>query len=136
MRKRNLTILWIGLAAFVIILAGIYIVLPKGTPAPVISPAEAYAKYQQGAFLLDVRDQEEWDETHIPGTTLIPLDQLEDRLAELPKDQDIVVVCRSGRRSQSGASILQKAGFTRVESMSGGLNEWAAASYPIEGNAP
>jgi rhodanese-related sulfurtransferase len=67
---------------------------------------------------------------------LIPLDQLKDRLDELPKDQDIVVVCRSGRRSKIGASILQEAGFTRVESMSGGLNEWAAANYPLEGNAP
>ena len=86
--------------------------------------------------MLDVRSQEEWDQFHIAGSTLIPLDQLQDRVNELPKDKDIVVVCRSGRRSQSGASILLKAGFPHVSSMSGGLNTWTAANYPVEGNAP
>jgi rhodanese-related sulfurtransferase len=73
--------------------------------------AEAYDLYQQDVFLLDVRTQEEWDSQHVPGATLIPLDQLESRLDELPQDQEIVVMCRSGNRSQTGQDILLNAGF-------------------------
>ena len=97
-----------------------------------ISVSEAYTKDQNGTFLLDVRTQEEWDEYHAPNTTLSPLDQLPNRLSELPKDREIVVVCRSGNRSQQGRDILLNAGFTQVTSMQGGLNEWRASGYPIE----
>lgn len=97
-----------------------------------ISVDEAYALYQAGTFVLDVRTQEEWDEYHAPNTTLIPLDQLPNRLSELPKDREIVVVCRSGNRSQEGRDILLDAGFNAT-SMAGGLKEWYAKGYPIEG---
>jgi rhodanese-related sulfurtransferase len=97
-----------------------------------ISASEAFTKYQNGTFLLDVRTQEEWDEYHAPNTTLIPLDQLPARLSELPKDKEIVVICRSGNRSAQGRDILLNAGFAQVTSMKGGLNEWRASGYPIE----
>lgn len=97
-----------------------------------ISVSEAFSRYQNGAFVLDVRTQEEWNEFHAPNTTLIPLDQLPNRLNELPKDKEIVVVCRSGNRSQQGRDILLNAGFTQVTSMTGGLNEWRASGYPVE----
>ena len=79
--------------------------------------------YTEGTFVLDVRTPEEWNEFHAPDTTLIPLDELAARVNELPKDQPIVVVCRSGNRSQAGRDILLQAGFNAT-SMSGGLNEW------------
>lgn len=97
-----------------------------------ISVDEAYQMYQSGTFVLDVRTQEEWDEYHAPTTTLIPLDQLPNRLNELPKDREIVVVCRSGNRSQQGRDILLAAGYNAT-SMAGGLKEWYAKGYPIEG---
>ena len=88
--------------------------------------------YQQGVFLLDVRTQEEWDEFHAPNTTLIPLDQLGSRLSELPQDEPIVVVCRSGNRSQAGRDILLANGYEPATSMAGGLNAWREAGFPIE----
>jgi len=97
-----------------------------------ISVDQAYELYQAGTFVLDVRTQEEWDEYHAPNTTLIPLDELEARISELPKDQDIVIVCRSGNRSQQARDILLDAGFSAT-SMAGGLKEWYAKGYPIEG---
>lgn len=97
-----------------------------------ISVDKAYEMYQAGTFVLDVRTQEEWDEYHAPNTTLIPLDELPNRLNELPKDREIVVVCRSGNRSQEGRDILLNAGFNAT-SMTGGLKEWYAKGYPIEG---
>jgi rhodanese-related sulfurtransferase len=97
-----------------------------------VGVSEAYTLYQNGAFVLDVRTQEEWNEFHAPNTTLIPLDQLASRLNEVPRDRQVVVVCRSGNRSQQGRDILLNAGFEQVTSMAGGLNEWRASGYPIE----
>ncbi len=97
-----------------------------------ISVGEAYQLYQAGAFVLDVRTQEEWNEYHIPNTTLIPLDQLPSRLGEIPHDRQVVVVCRSGNRSQQGRDILLNAGFDQVTSLTGGLNEWRLSGYPVE----
>jgi rhodanese-related sulfurtransferase len=95
-----------------------------------ISVEQAYQKYEQGVFFLDVRTQEEWEEFHAPNSTHIPLDELEERVGELAKDQEIVVVCRSGNRSQDGRDILREAGFEPVSSMAGGLRDWKAAGYP------
>ena len=96
-----------------------------------ISVDEAYAKYPNGAFFLDVRTQEEWDQFHAPQSTLIPLDQLASRVNEVPRDRPIVVVCRSGNRSQQGRDILLQAGFPQVTSMAGGLTEWRSKGYPV-----
>lgn len=96
-----------------------------------ISLQEAVAKREAGAFILDVRQPEEWNEYHVPGSTLIPLSELASRVDELPRDQEIVVVCRSGNRSQQGRDILLDAGFTQVTSLAGGLSQWRAAGYPV-----
>ena len=97
-----------------------------------ISVTDAYQLVEEGAFLLDVRTQPEWDEFHAPQATLIPLDELASRVNEVPADQDIVVICRSGNRSQTGRDILLDAGLENVTSVNGGMNAWAEAGYPIE----
>lgn len=99
-----------------------------------ISVQQAHDLYEDGTFFLDVRTQEEWDDYHIEGATLIPLDQLESRVDEVPRDQDIVVVCRSGNRSQAGRDILRQAGFESSTSMAGGVNAWYSAGYPTVGS--
>lgn len=97
---------------------------------PEIQVAEAAAGRDAGAFILDVREPDEWDEYHIPGATLIPLGELFARASELPSGRDIIVVCRSGNRSAEGRDILLAAGFPRVTSMAGGMLDWQAAGYP------
>ena len=69
----------------VIIIVAAILFIPRITGNTHISVALAYQKYQQGAFFLDVRSQEEWDQIHIASSTLIPLDELQNRLSELPK---------------------------------------------------
>ena len=123
---------WIALGAVVLIAVAVVLLLPKAPVAQEIDVARAYQMYQDGAFVVDVRTQEEWDEVHIPGTVLIPLDELPDRLSEVPRDRDILVVCRSGNRSEEGAAILLKAGYESVVGMDGGIREWSAAGYPLE----
>jgi rhodanese-related sulfurtransferase len=105
---------------------------PQPTLPAEITVAEAHQLYQDGVFFLDVRTQEEWDDFHAPNTTHIPLDQLESRYSELPNDEEIVVVCRSGNRSRTGRDILLNNGFDQVTSMAGGLNAWNEAGFPIE----
>jgi rhodanese-related sulfurtransferase len=95
-----------------------------------ISAAEASAKRDAGAFVLDVREPDEWKESHIPGSTLIALGELEARVEEVPRDREVIVVCRSGNRSRAGRTILVDAGFTQVTSLAGGLKAWAAANLP------
>ena len=101
-----------------------------GTLPAFVSVDEAHQMYEEGTFVLDVRTREEWNEYHAPDTTLIPLDELASRVTELPKDQPIVVVCRSGNRSQAGRDILLQAGFDAT-SVNGGLSAWRDSGYPI-----
>jgi rhodanese-related sulfurtransferase len=95
-----------------------------------VSLNEAVNLRNAGAFILDVRQPEEWNEYHVPGSTLIPLGELDKHVKELPHDKPIVVVCRSGNRSATGRDILIKAGLTQVTSLAGGLTQWKAAGHP------
>jgi rhodanese-related sulfurtransferase len=145
-RPRGWLIFGAVLILLLIALAAVYFggdssqaALPSNTQASLpleISVQEAYPEYQARAFFLDVREQAEWDEFHIPGASLIPLGELPDRLNELPRDRKIVVGSRSGNRSRQGRDILLNAGFTNVTSMVSGLTGWSIAGYPIEGTRP
>lgn len=97
-----------------------------------VDVATAATMRDAGAFVLDVRQPEEWVAGHIPGATLIPLGELSSRTAEVPSDREVVVVCRSGNRSATGRDILRDAGFATVTSMAGGMNDWAAAGLDVE----
>jgi rhodanese-related sulfurtransferase len=97
-----------------------------------VSVEEAAQLRDDGAFMLDVREQEEWNEVHMPGATLIPLGELAARVAEVPTDREVVVVCRSGNRSATGRDILLAAGHPGVTSMAGGMTDWSMAGLPIE----
>jgi rhodanese-related sulfurtransferase len=130
---------WVFLALGALILLVVLVNAIQPAAAPVsagaalpreISVAEAAEKRAEGAFMLDVREQDEWDQVHIPDVTLIPLGQLSTRLSEVPKDQEVVVVCRSGNRSAQARDILLQAGFTQVTSMAGGMNDWQAQGLP------
>ncbi len=138
-KKSNQNMMWIGLLAVVVLVLGGWALINGGgqsAAAPTlpaeISVQEAYQKYQAGTFVLDVRTPEEWNDFHAPNTTLIPLNELASRVNELPKDREIVVICRSGNRSAQGRDILLDAGFTQVTSVRGGLKAWRAAGYPVE----
>ena len=84
------------------------------------------------AFVLDVRQDWEYAEGHVPGALLIPLDQLKTRLDELPRDQAIHIICRSGNRSVNASSILLDGGFKDVRNVLGGTLAWIEAGYEVE----
>lgn len=79
---------------------------------------------------LDVRENEEYNEAHIPGVQLLPTSVFVQRYEqELDKDKEYIVICRSGNRSQMVCKFLQEQGFFKVANMSGGMLEWKG---PVE----
>lgn len=81
-------------------------------------------------FLLDVREPAEWDAGHVEEAVHIPMGDLNARIAEIPKDQTIVCVCRSGQRSGAVTDALNRAGYT-AHNLEGGMHAWKAAGLPF-----
>lgn len=77
--------------------------------------------------VLDVREPMEWAVGHVPGAQLIALGEVHARLAEVPADRDVAVICEAGVRSSSAASLLQAAGISRVFNVVDGTGGWRAA---------
>lgn len=92
---------------------------------PQVSAQEVEQRLQAGQapFILDVRELSEYKGGHIPGSKLISLGTLGARLQDLPRDREIVVVCRSGARSASATQHLLQAGFQAIN-MAGGMLAW------------
>ena len=89
-------------------------------------------KDNPGVFLLDVREPDEYAAGHIPGITLIPMNDVPARLSEIPKDKEVIVTCRTGNRSAQITDFLREQGFTNVHNMDGGIVAWEAAGHPVE----
>ena len=85
---------------------------------------------EEGYIILDVRAQEEYDQGHIPGAIVIPHTEIETRAEEelTDKDQQILVYCRSGRRSKLAADVLLELGYTNIKEF-GGILDWP---YEVE----
>jgi rhodanese-related sulfurtransferase len=94
-----------------------------------MTPEEAAAR--SDLHLLDVREPDEWLAGHIAGAQHIPLGELRERLAEVPKDRTVLAVCRHGNRSEAAARGLRTLGYT-VENLEGGVTAWKRAGLPLE----
>lgn len=105
-------------------------------PAPVadIDPAQARRLMEAGAFLLDVREDEEWSAGHSPDARHIPMGSVADRMTEIPSNRTVVCVCRVGGRSAAVASALADAGYD-VRNLEGGMMAWEAAGFPVVDDA-
>ena len=121
-------------------MAGCAPAAPQATSATLpalLSPQDAQSRLQADpdhTVLVDVRTNEEWaNDGRAAEAVLIPLDQLPARAeSELSKDDTILVVCRSGNRSQTAAAQLRQMGFTHVSEVQGGMRNWVSAGLPIE----
>ncbi|WP_203363233.1 MBL fold metallo-hydrolase [Bacillus sp. REN10] len=90
------------------------------------------AQYQnEDVYVVDIRQQAEWNEGRIPGSHHHMLGYLQDQLADLPKDKKIIVHCQSGARSAIGTSVLQAAGFKHIENVAGGFSAWKIAGEEV-----
>jgi len=85
----------------------------------------------QDLLVLDTRGQDEWESGHIAGALHIYVGHMEERLAEIPADRPIAVICNVGHRAGLGASILLQAGYPRVYNVLGSVRAWVAAGFPV-----
>ncbi len=102
-----------------------------------VCPTTTRRLLAEGSLLVDVRELAEVAQVafDVHGVLLMPLSELEQRYAELPRDRDLVIACQVGQRSLKAAYFLMYQGFTRVASMEGGLSKWARKGFPIKGTA-
>ena len=95
-----------------------------------ISVDEALRLWQnKEAIIIDVRTPAEYQEGHIPGVANIPLDELEKRMGEVPKDKKVVLICRTGNRSAQGTKLLRGKGLNNVFNSTSGMSSWRG---PVE----
>ncbi|MGL4610391.1 MAG: rhodanese-like domain-containing protein [Trueperaceae bacterium] len=99
---------------------------------PEIDIHEAKTRIDNGALLVDVREQNEFDDVRIPGSVLVPLSEFQTRYEELPKEKEIVMQCRSGARSGQATEFLLTNGYSNVVNMAGGILAWHGAGLPTE----
>jgi rhodanese-related sulfurtransferase len=97
---------------------------------PQVTPEEAAQRVDEGALLLDVREDDEWHAGHAPGAQHLPLGRLQAEHDELPKDRPIVAICRVGGRSERAAVALRGVGYD-VVNLAGGMRAWAAAGQAV-----
>jgi rhodanese-related sulfurtransferase len=99
-----------------------------------VGPAEAVRLMNQGAVLLDVRSQAEFDGGHIIDARHVPQEQVAAQAADALKrfkDKVVITCCESGMRSQAAARVLQTQGFTKVVNLRGGLQAWRTENLPL-----
>lgn len=102
-------------------------------PIKTIDITEASEMVSSGAMLIDVREQQEWDQARIPGAEFKPLSQANSWYEALPDAQEIVFYCRSGNRSgQIVRALTDQIGMTNVYNMAGGILAWADKELPLE----
>ncbi|MDN4493049.1 sulfurtransferase TusA family protein [Ureibacillus aquaedulcis] len=89
-----------------------------------IANEEVIDRAANGGMILDVREEAEYAFGHIEGSKSIPMGELEDRLDELDKDQEIYVICRTGTRSDLAARKLSEKGFAKVYNVIPGIGSW------------
>jgi rhodanese-related sulfurtransferase len=101
-------------------------------------PEVPASEVPEGGWLLDVREPYEWAAGHAPAANHIPMAQLSHRASEIPRDDTVYVICRSGVRSARVVQALTEAGWQAVN-VGGGMQDWAAAGRPMisdSGSAP
>ena len=99
-------------------------------PVPEVDVNELAALRDAGAPLIDVRQPDEYEEFHVPGAQLIPLDQLVERMDEVPAVDRVYVICKTGGRSAKAVELLNGNGYDTVN-VAGGSLAWVEAGHPV-----
>ncbi len=120
-----------------VVVSGVALVLPMlmGSGANEVNPAAATLLInREDAQVIDVREAEEFAAGHLPEAKNVPLAKLADRINEIErfKDKPVIVCCASGMRSGKACGELRKLGFAKVHNLSGGIDAWAGAGYPVK----
>lgn len=98
-----------------------------------VTPGEAREMIDsRSPVILDVRTPDEFENGHVPGAILVPIDELKDStFLKIPKDEEILIYCRSGHRSSWGAEYLARMGYASTYNLSGGIMVWEDQGYSV-----
>jgi len=107
-----------------------------GVPAVSVQDAAELQGGETGALILDVREPNEYTQIRARGSVLLPLGRLNSRVKDLPRDREILLMCRTGSRSQNATQFLASNGFENVTNVSGGIVAWDQAGLPTTSGAP
>jgi len=131
---RSATRHWRTLIAMILSTKCLVSVADTSVPVSVSVQQAASMSGLQQAVIIDVREDDEWQQQHIPNAVHIPLSQLPLRMSELDqyKNSAVITQCRSGKRSSKAASLLKVSGFSQVYNMDGGLIAWQKAGLPTQ----
>jgi rhodanese-related sulfurtransferase len=88
------------------------------------------ARHSDGAYVIDVREPMEYIGGHVPGSQLVPMSRITGYVDRLPRDQEVYVICQSGNRSASMASLLERFGVLAI-SVDGGVSAWSSLGKPL-----
>ena len=94
--------------------------------------AKALLEKNKGIFLLDVRTPQENSQARLPGSVLIPINEIEHRIKEIPRNKTILVYCAVGARSKPAAEFLSRNGYKDVYNMTDGLVGWYRNGFPLQ----
>jgi rhodanese-related sulfurtransferase len=135
MNRKKLLVLTLGIiiAFSALIIYYTQIQLPSTTISygdVTVEEAKSLIDSNFSLIILDVRTREEYDSGHIGGAILIPVNELEDRLDELSKEEEFLIYCRTGNRSSNSVNILKENGYTKIFHMNDGIIAWIQAGYP------
>lgn len=97
---------------------------------PEIDITETARRRAEGVPVIDVREPEEYVEGHVPGAPLIPLATVPERIAEIPADGPVLIICKSGGRSRNAAEFLRTQGIDAIN-VAGGTVDWIKAGHPV-----
>jgi rhodanese-related sulfurtransferase len=120
-----------------VLVSGVALILPMlmGSGGNDVNPAAATQLInREDAQVIDVREAEEFAAGHVPEAKNVPLAKLADRINEIErfKDKPVIVCCASGMRSGKACGELRKLGFAKVHNLSGGIDAWVGAGYPVK----
>lgn len=97
-----------------------------------ISSTEAKEMYDNRIKFIDVREAAEHEAARIPNTILIPMSEIQSRIEEIPKDEEIVIYCRTGNRSGILIQQLLQFGYTNLYNLKHGIVDWHQNNFPID----
>ena len=98
-----------------------------------LDPKQVHSMISQTSrpYLLDVRTPQEYQQGHINGAELIPLDELPKKMSRIPKNREVICICHSGNRSSAAANHLSSAGY-KVSNLRRGMSNWMRAGLPVK----
>ena len=102
----------------------------SGVPAVDVHQATELQGDDGGALIIDVRERNEYTQVRAKGAVLLPLGSLNSRVRDLPRDRELLMMCRTGGRSQNATQFLQAHGFENVTNVGGGVVAWLKAGLP------